>query len=91
MKETNLQKTKKEVCRIVIMCIEDRLSEVTDNQCNDIIFCWDLIKELCESINMIYNVCKVKRTRELDTLVRNYFGEDTAKDLLDVIYLHDGE
>lgn len=91
MKETNLQKTKKEVCRIVKMCIDGHLAEIPAKQRKNIIFCWELIEELYETISMMYNVCAVKRTRELDTLVRNYFGEDTAKDLLNVINSYDDE
>jgi hypothetical protein len=84
MKETKLQRTKYLVRQIVKACLYDCINDVINQPPNPLTF-EELALELDASHVMMNKVSEVKRTRELDTLVRHYFGEDTAADLIDAV------
>ncbi len=82
MKQTKLQKSKNFLIETALKCFIDYIVDTLndnsmDNWYNGVSEELDALYALYEKVN------EVKRTRELNTLVRKYFGEDTADDLID--------
>jgi hypothetical protein len=71
MKETNLQKTKKRIVECIIDCAEESF----DGLYIDFL-------EYFRAVDAILQIKLSKRMREVDTVVKHYFGFNTAQEFL---------
>ena len=85
MKETNLLKTKKQIISYIHEAIIDFLHTETDSYKNGTAddYITELIQEYLYAVGAISKVSVAKRMREVNTVVRNYFGFETAQEFLD--------
>ncbi len=87
MKETNLQKTKKQIISIIRDTFIDFLHTETETYKNGSTdeYVVELIREYQSAWDAITKVSNAKRMREVNTVVRNYFGFETAQEFLDEV------
>lgn len=87
MKETNLLKTKKQIISHIRDAFIDFLhtdSETYKYGSADE-YATELIKEYQYALWSMTKVSNAKRMREVNTVVRNYFGFETAQEFLDEV------
>ncbi|MDD4389729.1 MAG: hypothetical protein PHW03_02880 [Eubacteriales bacterium] len=87
MKETNLLKTKKQIIRHIWDTFIDLIHTDSETYKNGSIdeCVNELIHEYQYALWSIIKVSNAKRMREVNTVVRNYFGFETAQEFLDEV------
>ena len=87
MKETNLLKTKKQIIVHIRDAFIDFLHTDSDAYKNGSAdeYAAELIKEYQYALWSMAKVSNAKRMREVNTVVRNYFGFETAQEFLDEV------